>query len=285
MLGRRPDFALHMGKCLPPGVVLGCVTEPSPTVARASPGAGSGRPAKGRLRLLAAAEQLFATRGLGVPNSAIAIAAGQRNRSAITYHFASRAGLIDAIRERHETPVAQHRRHLIARLPALEDRTTRQLVEAHVQPLAAEMLRSAPSHWARLSEILLMDQPLRYRHGIEPPVCSGPRQPADTTLHELLKLMVSHLSHLPELEAVSRVALTVRFLNSGLARWERDTETGVDGVAPLAPFTLILTDLAIAMLDAPGAPHGPRPGSWLTGTAGRIMPPVAASAARQGGQS
>jgi hypothetical protein len=113
------------------------------------------------------------------------------------------------------------------------------------------MLRSAPSYWARLGEMLLMDQPLRHRRGIEPPGYPRPGQPADTTLHELLGLMVAHLSHLPELEAASRVGLTVRFLNSGLARWERDTEAGVDGVAPLAPFTLILTDLAVAMLDAP----------------------------------
>jgi len=63
--------------------------------------------------------------------------------------------------------------------------------------------------------------------------------------------MVAHLRHLPESEAVDRVALTVRFLNSGLARWEHDSEAGRGDVAPLASFTLILTDLAVAMLDAP----------------------------------
>jgi hypothetical protein len=158
--------------------------------------------------------------------------------------------LIDAVCERHETPIAQH---LIARLPGPEDRTTRQLVEAHIQPLAAEMLRCAPSYWARLSEMLLADQPLRFSRGIEPSVHPQPQQRADTVLSELLELIVAHLSHLPELEAVGRVALTVRFLNSGLACWERDSEAGVDSVAPLAPFTLILTDLAVAMLDAPSS--------------------------------
>ena len=142
-------------------VVFEYVTESSLTGTRASRSAGPGRPAEGRLRLLAAAEQLFATRGLGVPNREIVAAAGQHNQSAITYHFASRAGLIDAVRERHETPIAQHRQHLIARLPGPGDRTTRQLVEAYIQPLAAEMLRCAPSYWARLSEMLLADQPAR----------------------------------------------------------------------------------------------------------------------------
>ena len=233
------------------------VTKPSLTGTRASRGAAPGRPPEGRLRLLAAAEQLFATRGLGVPNREIVAAAGQHNRSAITYHFASRAALIDAACERHEIPIAQHRQYLIARLPAPGDRTTRQLVEAHIQPLAAELLRCAPSYWARLSEILLADEPLRFSRGGEPSAHPRPRQRADAVLSELLKIMVAHLSHLPEREAADRVALTDRFLNSGLARWERDSQADADLVAPLAAFSLILADLAVGMLDAPGSvpPH------------------------------
>ena len=229
------------------------MTESSSAETRESRSAGHGRPAEGRLRLLAAAEELFATRGLAVPNREIVAAAGQHNRSAITYHFASRAGLIDAVCERHVAPIAQHRRHLIARLPGPADRTTRQLVEAHIQPLEAEMLRCAPSYWARVSEMLLADRSLPFGRDSGLAICPRPQQRADTVLSELLELMVAHLSPLPEPEAVGRVALTVRFLNSGLARWERDSQTGVDGIAPLAPFTLILTDLAVAMLDAPSS--------------------------------
>jgi hypothetical protein len=199
-------------------VAFSYVTDSPQTRTRASGSAGHGRPADGRLRLLAAAEQLFATRGLEV----------------------------------HQTPIARHRQQLIARLPAPGERTTRQLVEAHVQPLAAEMLRFTPSYWARLTEMLLADQPLWFSRGVELSLhCPGPKQWADSIQSELLELMVAHLTNLPESEAVDRVALTARFLNSGLARWEHDSEAGVDDVAPLAPFTLILTDLAVAMLDAP----------------------------------
>ena len=229
------------------------VTDSSPAGTRVPRGAGPQRPAAGRLRLLAAAEQLFATRGIGVPNREIVVAAGQHNQSAITYHFASRQGLIDAVCEQHETPIARHRQHLIARLPGPADRTTRQLVEAHIQPLEAEILRCSPSYWARLSEMLLVDQPLRFSHDIEASVHLRPRHRTDTVLSELLELMVAHLSYLPEPEAASRVALTVRFLNSGLARWEHDSQADIDSVAALAPFTLILTDLAVAMLDAPSS--------------------------------
>jgi hypothetical protein len=89
--------------------------------------------------------------------------------------------------------------------------------------------------------------------GGEPSARPRPQQRADTVLAELLRLMVAHLSDLPELEAAGRVALTVQFASSGLARWERDSQAGVDSVAPLAPFTLILTDLAVVMLDAPSS--------------------------------
>jgi AcrR family transcriptional regulator len=226
----------------------------SPTRPPQSRSPGHGRPAEGRRRLLAAAEQLFATRGLEVPNREIVATADQHNQSAITYHFASRAGLIDAVCEQHEIPIAQHRQHLLARLPGPGERTTRQLIEAHIQPLAAEMLRCAPSYWARLTEMLLADEPLWFG-----------RERADPIQSALLELMVAHLSHLPESEAVDRVALTVRFLNSGLARWEHDSEAGVDDVAPLASFTLILTDLAVAMLDAPASRDVGPPGVLAPG--------------------
>jgi TetR/AcrR family transcriptional regulator, regulator of cefoperazone and chloramphenicol sensitivity len=229
------------------------VAESSPTGTSVSRRAGPQRRlSEGRLRLLAAAEQLYAARGLEVPNREIVAAADLHNQSAVTYHFGSRAGLIGAVRERHETPIAEHRRHLISRLPAPEDRTTRQLIDAQVQPLAAEMFRCAPSHWARLSELLLMDQTLRFNHDVRTSL-HAQFQTADTVLAELIELTVAHLNHLPRPEAAHRVALTIQFLNTGLARWERDSEAGLDGVAPLATFTLMLTDLAVAMLDAPSS--------------------------------
>jgi AcrR family transcriptional regulator len=232
---------------------VSAVSELSPAGTRAARGAGPALPAGGRLRLLDAGEQLLATRGLEVPDRVIVAAAGQHNRSAVNYHFGSRAGLIDAIRERHETPIALHRHHLIARLPRPGDRTTRQLAEAHIRPLTAEMLRSAPSHWARFTEMLLLDQPLRFTRDIECPAPAQPDAPARPALCDLFDLIAAHLTHLPEPEAAGRVALTIRFLISSLSRWERDSQADDGLVAPLTAFSLILTDLAVAMLDAPGS--------------------------------
>ena len=59
-----------------------------------------------RLALMRAAEQLFAQQGVDrVSLREIAIAAGQRNVSAATYHFGSKRELIEAILERHSVPV------------------------------------------------------------------------------------------------------------------------------------------------------------------------------------
>lgn len=176
--------------------------KPLPAGPRTPADAGPERPAKGRLHLLAAAERLFATQGLGVPNRDIIAAAGQRNRSAINYHFTSRAGLIDAVRERHEIPIAQHRQHLIARLPGPEDRTTRQLVEAHVQPIATEMLRCVPSYWARLNELLLADQPLRFTRDSTPAARPRPPHGAAPPPPGLSELMVAHLTRLTDRKSV-----------------------------------------------------------------------------------
>jgi AcrR family transcriptional regulator len=247
------------------------VSQLSPACRRAERDAGQARPASGRLRLLDAGEQLLATRGLDVPDRVIVAAAGQHNRSAVNYHFGSRAGLIDAIRERHETPIALHRHHLIARLPRPEDRTTRQLAEAHIRPLTAEMLRSAPSYWARFTAMVLLDRPLRLTRDAERPAPAGPDEAARPALADLFDLIAAHLTHLAEPEAAGRVALTIRFLASSLSGWERDSEAGPELVPPLTAFSLILTDLAVAMLDAPGSvpPHIDAEAGYRRAMAGR----------------
>jgi AcrR family transcriptional regulator len=235
------------------GHYVAAVSQLSQAGRRASGGAGPAWPAGGRLRLLDAGERLLATRGPDVPDRVIVAAAGQRNRSAVSYHFGSRAGLIDAIRERHETPVAQHRHHLMSRLPGPGDRTTRQLAEAYIRPLAAEMLRCAPSYWARFAEMRLLEWPLRLTRDLEGPAPAQPDPPARPGLCDLFDLTVAHLAHLPGPEAAGRVALTIRFLIGSLSGWERDSQADPDRTAPLTAFSLVLTDLAVAMLDAPGS--------------------------------
>jgi len=65
-------------------------------------GATTARGRSTQARLLDAAETMFLERGVdNVSLSQIRIAAGQRNPSAIQFHFGDRMGLLRAVSERH----------------------------------------------------------------------------------------------------------------------------------------------------------------------------------------
>ncbi|HWH31408.1 MAG TPA: TetR family transcriptional regulator, partial [Egibacteraceae bacterium] len=68
-----------------------------------SPAARRSRGDQTRERLLDAAEELMAERGVHGPSLAeITTRAGQRNNSALSYHFGGREGLLRALAARHQ---------------------------------------------------------------------------------------------------------------------------------------------------------------------------------------
>ena len=71
---------------------------------------------RARSDILDAAERLIAERGIQVPLRDIAVAAGQRNNSAVNYHFRNRQDLIDAIVRRRLEPMEQERAEMIEAL-------------------------------------------------------------------------------------------------------------------------------------------------------------------------
>lgn len=93
--------------------------------------------------LLTTAEQLLAEKGLGaVSTREIARAAGQKNNSAISYHFGSMPALLEAILDYRMTPLNQRRREMLdAVISAGADKDLRSLVEVMVKPLAEELLQ------------------------------------------------------------------------------------------------------------------------------------------------
>jgi AcrR family transcriptional regulator len=91
-----------------------------------------------RLALMRAAEQLLAQLGVDrVSLREIAIAAGQRNVSAATYHFGSKRELIEAILERHSKPIHDHWRSVLENDPE-QKLTLRELAELLVVPIFAK---------------------------------------------------------------------------------------------------------------------------------------------------
>lgn len=93
-----------------------------------------------RQQLITAAETLFAERTIdAVSLREINSAAGQRNSSALQYHFGDRAGLLRAVLSRHFRDVEQRRHALLDEYESngVDDR--RALVAAFVRPLASKL--------------------------------------------------------------------------------------------------------------------------------------------------
>nr|BFE30880.1 hypothetical protein GCM10010200_031310 [Actinomadura rugatobispora] len=99
-------------------------------------------------KILGAAERLFAERGFEVSLREIAVAAGQRNHSAVQYHFGDKAGLVNALYESRMAPLNRRRRELIAEIRATgRARDLPALVRAYLAPLAEHVLAHRGTSW------------------------------------------------------------------------------------------------------------------------------------------
>jgi AcrR family transcriptional regulator len=106
-------------------------------MARASNG-GAGPPASASL--IAAAEQLFADRGIdGVSLREINREAQQRNTTSLQYHFGDREGLLRAILTKHGREVHAGRNALLDQYEANGGEDIRALASAFALPLVAKL--------------------------------------------------------------------------------------------------------------------------------------------------
>lgn len=95
---------------------------------------------RGRTQLVAAAEQLFAERGIdGVSLREITRVAGHRNNSALQYHFGDRTGLVRAVVDKHRLVTEPHRHQLLDDYEGLGRPDLHALAAALVVPLAAKL--------------------------------------------------------------------------------------------------------------------------------------------------
>lgn len=99
------------------------------------------------LRLLTTAERLFAEEGIdAVSIRRISSEAGQRNNSALQYHFESKNTLIEAILQYRQGPINARRMQLLDRIEREGlGRNVHAIVEALVLPFV-ELLHEAPQH-------------------------------------------------------------------------------------------------------------------------------------------
>jgi AcrR family transcriptional regulator len=109
--------------------------------------------AEAKERIIVAAERLIAEHGPEVPLRDIAIAAGQRNNSAVQYHFGGRDGLIDAVAEHRIADLEHHRLELLAEQDATgESSDLRVALSALVLPMLTVPYDHGATHYARFLE-------------------------------------------------------------------------------------------------------------------------------------
>ncbi|MFE3191868.1 TetR family transcriptional regulator [Nocardia sp. NPDC059240] len=103
--------------------------------------------------ILLAGERTIAERGPDVALRDIAVAAGQRNNSAVHYHFGSRDGLITAIIERHQPALEARRTELLtAHRAADAPDSVAALVDILVRPMFDVPRAEGSTHYARFLE-------------------------------------------------------------------------------------------------------------------------------------
>jgi AcrR family transcriptional regulator len=145
-----------------------------------------------RDKLLRAALHLFARQGLDVPLRDINELAGQRNASALHYHFGGRAELVRAIIDRYRLSDEEHAA-IEAELRA-GPHDIREVVEGLVERSCAWLATPDGRDYIRVVFQFVIRLPLRQHllDGTDPPSLAAVRAQADL-IHEALPDLPAHL--------------------------------------------------------------------------------------------
>lgn len=200
-------------------------------------------PESTKQRLISAAETLFAERGIeGVSLREINAAAGQKNSTALQYHFRNRFGLLRAVVGKHHGDVEARRNEMLDLYEAAGVDDLRVLAEALVRPSAIKLADpdgGRPYLRIHAQVINRPEIPFDQR---------GPSDPHDSI--ERWRHLVGPL--LPEV-AVNRLHhrfTAMRVSSTELARRAASPQRRDDQL-----FTSHLVDLVTALLAAPVSPQ------------------------------
>lgn len=162
--------------------------------------------------MLEIAEQLISERGLDrVSMRDVATAAGQRNNSAVQYHFGSRDGLILQVLRRRLTALDADRRQRLAQIDEQGLGTDlAALVRVLFEPIV-DLLRASPdaTHYAR------------FLQRVGPVMGPGaPEVRLRTATDDVAVRLIDAMSHLPRRVAFERIDLAVQMFTGALAVYE-----------------------------------------------------------------
>jgi AcrR family transcriptional regulator len=199
-----------------------------------------------REKLLRAAEHLFARHGQDVPIREIHALAGQKNASAIQYHFGSKEELVQAIIDRH-APTPDDMDAVRADLESRQA-VPRSFVEAIVRRLCAYLGNEESRDYIRFSFHYLQQTSLRAVLAQETQHHSMAAVYAET---ELVRRMFPAL---PERLVRERAVASMSFVALEVAERARlIDDASTEGVLDEDEFIANLVDMAAAILTAPSS--------------------------------
>ena len=191
-------------------------------------------------RLLREASRLFARRGVWqVTVREITQAAGQRNVSAVNYHFGSREGVLDAILVRHGDPTDVARGERLA--AAGRGAPTEDLVRALVVPYASHLATTEGREYLRI--VAQLTQQFATWRDRAPG--TGPN------LIEILEILESRPPDLPDAIRRERVVEMIMLMTAALAERARAVESGRGLELDDVLFAENLTSVLVGVLEAP----------------------------------
>ena len=203
------------------------------------------RGATARASMLEVAENLFGLRGLySVSLREIAAAAGQRNNSAVGYHFRDRDGLVDALMSDRIGKAEAIRRQMIARAGDLSTCSAAYLLQMLWQPLL-DIDKDRDFH--SFVRVLLAYQV--HTAGKQHPIVADPTHHPAT--RNILSTLNKRFAHLSRNQFLYRMALLSMMFWSAVAMHDQAVAAANRVVS--ARFSLKeIVRLAIAALSAPG---------------------------------
>lgn len=198
-----------------------------------------------RGEIIRAAERLFAERGIdSVSMVEIGQEGGQRNRSAVQYHFGDKEGVLRAIREKHQLVIEAHRINMLDQLEASSEATLRDFVEVFVLPLAERLIEADGGvAYVRIGANLI---------GHRDYSTLSSEAVAQKTAARLFGHFLRKAQPLPSSLIPARMLLITSMVFHGLANWSRLPEQR-DGVSRerLDEFSRDLVTCVVSVLNTP----------------------------------
>lgn len=196
-----------------------------------------------RTRLIAAAEKLFGERGLnGVTLKEITKEAGQKNESALHYHFGGKPKLVETILRARVEVIDRRRVTLVDEI----EREGRQdephaIIWAAIEPLAELLTSEEGAQFIRFLAQAVSDP--------EVDMASIALDPQYDGIRRIGGMLAGRLKELPQEVSQLRRRLLIEMLVLALASWSR--RNPVDDHAGRALFLDNLVDASVGFLTAP----------------------------------